>query len=353
MNIENLAKQIKLNCDISDAKFWGYFSLCGLLLRLRELYRAEKNIKPWASINQKDIGKWINAKESLWAKLEEHNFYNINIDGFSLNPFEVSEINSLLVNDNIVYGAGLGLYKKPIFFLGELYSYTKKGDYQIYFIKKEYAHDLFTSSGMLQGKDIFIRLEQLLSLLWEIFLEFKCRKNGFFQDIFSLANISPEDNINNEFEVKLENLAIKYSEIILNHELAEAYETTDDWTNIIYNVEDRRVEYFLRRLKDIIADTSDFGPLKKIIEIKDRASLGFYLATSEMLHKAAYSELKEAICNFKTKWDWLILDDARKKILSRSLSLREQIRNAFREKSMEEFLKTIKDLAYLPQTKNT
>ncbi len=345
MNIDNLANQIKRNCDISDAKFWGYFSLCGLLLRLRELYKSEYNIKPWSSINQKDIGEWINAKEALWVKIEEDNFNNIDINGFSINPFEVSDINSFLLNNNLIYGAGLGIYKKPIFFFGELYSYTKKGDYQIYLIKKEYARDLYTSSGMLQGKEIFIRLEHLVSILWEIFLEFRCRKNSFFQDIFAVVDIHPESKINKDFEMKIENLALRYSEIILNHELAEAYESTDEWINTIFNVEDRKTEYFLRRIKDIIADTSDYGPLRKIIQMRDRGSLSFYIAFCELFHKNIYPELKDAFYTFRDIEDWEILDNIRKEIYLRNLLLKEKICDAFREKSKEDFLKTIKDLA--------
>jgi len=46
-DIQSLACQIKHNCNISDARYWGMYSLCGLLLRLRELYKVEKGIRPW------------------------------------------------------------------------------------------------------------------------------------------------------------------------------------------------------------------------------------------------------------------------------------------------------------------
>jgi hypothetical protein len=45
LDIETLASQVKFNCNISDAKYWGYYSPCGLLLRLRDLYTTEKEIK--------------------------------------------------------------------------------------------------------------------------------------------------------------------------------------------------------------------------------------------------------------------------------------------------------------------
>lgn len=117
MKIADIARQVKYNCDISDAKFWGHFSLCGLLLRLRELFRSENDISPWSNINQKDIGDWITAKENLWAEIEGHDFMDLVIEGNTFNPFDTSGINSYLIMHNLIYGAGLGLYKKPLFFL--------------------------------------------------------------------------------------------------------------------------------------------------------------------------------------------------------------------------------------------
>jgi hypothetical protein len=44
--MEQLLKTIKLNCHISDARYWGYFSICGLLMRMLDLYRSENGLKP-------------------------------------------------------------------------------------------------------------------------------------------------------------------------------------------------------------------------------------------------------------------------------------------------------------------
>jgi hypothetical protein len=71
IDIANLAAQVKKNCNISDAKFWGYYSLCGILLRLRELYRIETGLKPHEKIRQGDVGAWITDRESLWRELED------------------------------------------------------------------------------------------------------------------------------------------------------------------------------------------------------------------------------------------------------------------------------------------
>ena len=50
MDTEELIIQVKANCDIADAQSWGYYSICGLLMRLRELYRAEHCLMPWEEI---------------------------------------------------------------------------------------------------------------------------------------------------------------------------------------------------------------------------------------------------------------------------------------------------------------
>jgi hypothetical protein len=55
INLHALITSIKRNCNISDAKYWGFYSLCGLLLRLRELYRSEKGMRPWERVNQGDF----------------------------------------------------------------------------------------------------------------------------------------------------------------------------------------------------------------------------------------------------------------------------------------------------------
>lgn len=345
MKITEIATQVKHNCDISDAKFWGYFSLCGLLLRLRELYRAEHNIAPWSSINQNEIGEWITAKEALWSEIEDQDFKELIIDGNTFNPFDVSTINSHLIKDNLFYGAGFGLYKKPVFFFGELYSSFNSLNYNAYYINKEYARDLFNVSGMLQENNILIRLEQLRVVLWEMFLEFKCKKDSFIANIFSGSGIGPEDDINDEFEIKLDNLALKYSDIILNHELGEAFESADEWLSIILRIQDRKAEYFLRGLKDMIADTSEYGTLKKLIDSEDIAGLAFYIALADFYHKSLCPELKKVLASLQYTADWGLLDSIRQKVYARCISLKNKILDANRKSRNEnEFLQMIRNL---------
>ncbi len=345
MKIADIARQVKYNCDISDAKFWGHFSLCGLLLRLRELFRSENNIGPWSNINQKDIGDWITAKENLWAEIEGHDFMDLVIEGNTFNPFDTSGINSYLIMHNLIYGAGLGLYKKPLFFFGELSSFHNNYHYKTYYIKREYARDLFIVSGMRQGSEIFIRLEQLRTVLWEMFLVFQCKKGGFSGNIFNCSGITPQDEIDLEFQMKLDNLVLKYSDIILNHELAEAFESEDEWSGIIMRIKDRKSEYFLRGLKDMLADTSEFGPLNKLIEAQDKEGLAFYISLADIFHKTLYPELRNAFSSFEYNADWKLLESVRQEVYKSCALLKNQILDAStKSRSEDEFLEIIRNL---------
>jgi len=58
-----LLDTVRYNCNVSDANYWGYFSLCSLLLRLRELFKIERNLEPWDSVKNEEIFPWIEKKE--------------------------------------------------------------------------------------------------------------------------------------------------------------------------------------------------------------------------------------------------------------------------------------------------
>jgi len=76
-----LLKDIKFNCDVSDARFWGSFSICGLLMRYRDLYRSEQRREPWAAVSSEEIGPWIQQKESRWPELEGQPFRDLVLQG--------------------------------------------------------------------------------------------------------------------------------------------------------------------------------------------------------------------------------------------------------------------------------
>jgi hypothetical protein len=67
----SLIEGVRLNCDIASAGQAGHFSLCGLLMRLRQLYKWEHGLAPWVEPEVADALDWIARREQTWDDLEE------------------------------------------------------------------------------------------------------------------------------------------------------------------------------------------------------------------------------------------------------------------------------------------
>ncbi len=334
----SLIHDIKFNCDVSDAQYWGYFSICGLLMRYRDLYRSEAGLKAWTDIRREDIVEWIKKKESRWPELEGRDLRDVTINGKSYGPFDIVEINRALNGRGLIYGAGYGMYMKPTFFLAELRSKRKIAGAAVFTSKKEYARDLFASTGMLQGNSIFLRLEPLEMLLMEKFLEFNSGRSRSLEDAFLHYGFQHRQRIDAAFKKRLEETAERFSEVLLYHELAEFKEAVPEWKDIISTANDRKTEHFLRAVKDLIADTSDHGPFKRIRETQDRGTLSLSIALREGFLKVLYPEMKEAYLEFLRTGNWAVIEEIRKGGYERFVMLREKVLELYNNNAGEDFV---------------
>jgi len=314
--LETLTSQIKRNCNISDAQYWGYYSLCGLLLRLRELYRTEKGIKPWENIRQKDIGEWITERETLWKELEDKDLGKISINGNVYGPFEVEKINAELEKEGLIYSAGLGVHMKPSFFLADIISKETVDGFTVYLSGNEYARDLSDYPAMLQDQSIFARLDPTKLLLWTRFEEMRCKKfKGALAFAFSKYGIVPEEEPSEDIDRRIYQIALSEANTFIHHELGEAFEGEkigDEWKILLTYLPHSRAELFARAVKDILADTSENGMLRYIIKNQKEGSFGFYIVFLGSLRKIIFPEILDAFNVFIDTGDWGLIDDVRK-----------------------------------------
>jgi hypothetical protein len=340
-----LLNDIKFNCDVSDAQFWGYFSVCGLLMRYRDLYRSEKGLKPWAEINREEIMSWISGKESRWPELEEKGFRDLTISGNTYGPFDVVEINHALKDQDLIYGAGYGMYMKPTFFLAELRSLCEVSDLTVYTSGTEFVRDLFTAPGMLQEKSIYLRLEPLTMLLLYKNSEQNVRGVSALDDAFAQYGLQHRQILDETFEKKLGEMAERYSEILLCHEIAEAREEVPDWKELLSRAGDRKVELYLRAIKDLIADTSDHGPYKRIIDTEDRGALSLTIALMEGYRRVIYPEMQKAHNEFSRHRDWSVIERSRRAGYERFRSQRDAVVDLYHVSGgKDDFTRKIREL---------
>ena len=321
---------IKYNCDVSDAQFWGYFSICGLLLRYRDLYRSEHGIKPWSDIPRQDIAAWIATKESHWPELENAALRTLTVQGYPYNAFDAAAVNRVLTGQKRVYGAGYGMYLKPTFFLAELRSMRELAGLTVYTSGRELVRDLFTSPAMVQEKTVFLRLEPLMILLLYKYGELGSNRSTMLRDAFARYGFQHRQIVDPLFEQRLEKMASDYSEFLLLHEVAEAEETAPEWKDILsLSAGDRKVELYLRAVKDIIADTSDRGTFRKIIETRDSGAFALTIALYDGFRKALFPEIRGIYEPLVKSGDWSLVDSVLKDANDKFRKRRNEIVQVF------------------------
>jgi hypothetical protein len=318
IDIVSIASQVKHNCNISDARYWGYYSPCGLLLRMRNLYKFEKKLKPWEKVSHADIGKWIDKREELWQELDSHDFRKIEIQGKQYNPFDAKDINSILGKYGYIYGAGYGNQLKPVFLLAQLSEKSKKSRYNIYLLGKEIARDLSTAPAMILGNTITLRHETMNLFFWDKFEEMKARKcNGALHHAFLEYSVSrdAEHTMSREkLEKHIEKIVNEEIATYIYHELGEASQRRvlgRWWKQLLSQLSYSRAELFLRALKDVLSDTCRSGMLSYIIKNKKSGSLGFYMALLGGYRQNIFPDILPAYSEFMKTNNWNLIEKAR------------------------------------------
>jgi len=314
LDIDHIALQVKHNCNISDARYWGFYSPCGLLLRLRDLYKAEKGLMPWERVSNEEIGEWIEEREAMWMRLGSSDFQDIEVMGRYYKPFDVKGINSRLSGYGYLYAAGYGNLLKPFFMLSEISKEFKRGRYTIYISGREISRDLSTSPAMLQGNTIIARQDAMRFFLWSKFEEVSGSR---YESVLSCAFREyglTKDLAQKEIERAFERLTTEELATYLHHELGEASQRGllgRWWKEVLLNIPYSRAELFLRSLKDVLADTCRRGLLAHIIQDKKKGSLAFYVALHNGYRRKIFPEIIDAYKEFIATGEWDIIEKVR------------------------------------------
>lgn len=316
VSIERIASQVRENCDISDAKYSGMYSICGLALRLRDLYKWEKGIEPWGAIPSAKILEWIDKKEHKWREIEDREFQNLKIDGEEYDPFDTQAVNRVLKPKGFLYGAGYAHAMKPSFFLARVEHSLEISACNVYILGEEFARDLFTSPTLLQGSDIFARRESMKYFLWDKIQEVSQSGKKALNCTLEFYGVNEEEIRANPGNIKdkLYELADVELETYIHHEIGEAHEDVferDEWREIVSSFPHSSIEVFARGVKDVLSDTNESGRLRHIIDKEKIGSLGFYVSFLRGFPRLIFPEIISSFWEFKKTCDWGIIEEAR------------------------------------------
>lgn len=315
--LTSVAGQVQANCRLSDALYGGVYSLCSLLLRMRDLFKWEQGLAPWHEPEPPDLLGWIEAREEEWHATSPSPFQPIEIDQRRFSPFDAEGINATLRPHGYVYGAGYGTGMKPTFFLGELQEWKVISDLRVDIVGRELARDLFTSPAMRQGSQILARSSPMQSFLWDQIFEMRPSASdglayGLAQyglDIHSLR--SRPSGIGAD----LQRVAQSELQSWIHHEIGEAAQNAFDghnWQILVSTYAGTPVEIFARVIKDLLADTHEEGLLRHIIENRIDSSLGFYVAFLRSFSRLLFPEIRIAFSSYKEARNWNRIEEARR-----------------------------------------
>jgi len=325
-------KIIRHNCDISDARDNGIYSICTLVLKLRNLYKWEHGLEPWEEPDSPLLLDWIATKEEYWETIHNEPFSTIPINGKKIDPFRLSLINRFLAVDNHIYGAGYGRSMKAVFFMAEILEDQVVEGCPTLILGKEKARELSSPFAMLQDGTIFIRKEPLRFFFWDQIQEINPSCRISMQQALDAYGLIKKNGLLDRDKLKahFDEIIEKELEIFIYHEVGEQQENLLDsqvLQRIIGAYPATAVELIARSVKDILADTHPKGLLSHIEAGEKKSSLGFYISFLDGMRKYLCSELNDASKQFWETDNWSLLRQARLACRGKNEAIAEKLLN--------------------------
>lgn len=299
LNFPELVETVQKNCHIADANHARDMTMCTYLLEMREFFRWENELPLTQQPPRAEIGEWMIHRESLWESLQQDEFAALPVKGQVYDPFASKAVNEALVPEGLVYGAGIGRYRKPHFFLGELKRKETREGLTIYVTGCEYARDLSTVPAAYQDGAIFLRTDALKRSLWEkVELWGQKKPDGAMKAALECYGFERDP------EAALARMTDEQSEAVILHEVGEARADRmlgKDWQAMIGNLTHRHAELLARSVRDNLADC--LSTLPALLEREAWCSLHFYVAEFDGLRQALFPRLLEGYRQWRASRD--------------------------------------------------
>ncbi|MFO7607189.1 MAG: hypothetical protein R6W72_12925 [Desulfurivibrionaceae bacterium] len=339
----DLQQTIRHNCDISDARDNGIYSLCTLVLKLRNLYKWEQGLEPWDEPESKVLLDWIDAKENYWEEIAGEDLLPLPLAGSLVDPFNIVRVNQGFPDREIYYGAGYGRSLKSIFFLSEVKKRQTVQGIPVLILGREKIRELSAPFAMLQDGVIIIRREPLRFFIWDQVQEIRAASRLPLRFALDCHGVPSGTELNQQaFKKNLDRIVDEEIPVFIHHEIGELREETlnsEAAGKLIRAYPDSVIELTVRALKDILADTHPDGMLSHIINERREASLGFYLGFLDGMRKLLFPEIIEPFNRFRDDLDWRKIELARDQCRAPNLRRAEILSEAAMELERQDAMK--------------
>ncbi len=326
----SIIKDIRHNCNISDARDHGIYTMCTMVLKLRNLYKWENCLQPWQEPEPADLLDWIEAKENFWATIGDESYRQLHINGSVCKPDNSVVVNTYFHDKQMVYGAGYGRSMKAVFFLADRIEQRTVAGLPVVILGKETAREMAAPFAMTQEGVIYIRKDPLRFFLWDYIQELRSSSRGSIRHALQLYGLLQDGQLQQQkFKDTLDTIVEAELDLFIYHEVGEVLQTILDsltLQKIVAQFPGSVYELVSRSIKDILADTHPHGLLSHCISEERATSLSFYVGFLDGLRKQLFPEMESALETFRTDQNWRGIEQARSKCRERTLRYAEKIR---------------------------
>ena len=294
-----LVAAVQRNCDIADARHAQSMTLCSYLLEMREYFRWERDLAPPAPPPRAELSRWIAARETLWNGLEDLEFAPLSLAGEQLEPFDSDAINERLGEHGLVYGAGIGRFHRPHFFLGELVRREVRDGVSVLVSGREYARDITAVPAAMRQGTIYLRQDAVRRWLWEKVEAWEAQpRNG------PLRCALTRHGFDADAAAAMVRMSDTEGEAMILHELGEYRAGRwlgSDWEEMLHGFRERRAEILCRAVRDLIADCDHTLPT--LLARGAEASVHFWFANFDGMRRALFPGLAVAYAEWREQGD--------------------------------------------------
>jgi len=299
--IARLIETVQRNCDLADAHHAREKSLCTYLLGMREYFRWSEQLPLGATLDKVNLGRWIAGREQAWDEMrvrDNAEFEHLPLDG-AVDPFDEAGANQRLAAHGLVYGAGIGLFGAPMFFLGTRQSEERRGGANLIVADCELARGITAAPATSRSGTIIVRVDALRRWLWT---RAEAAQRNERERTFAAALDAYDAG--HGTTAALDRMARGEIETLALHELGELRAGDllgSQWEDMLGTVNDRRAELTLRAVRDLLADC--LVTLPDLIAREATASLLFWFATFDGLRRTLAPDLAGAYCTESNRVD--------------------------------------------------
>jgi hypothetical protein len=322
-----LIEAVQRNCDRADALHAREKSLCTYLLGMREYFRWAEQLPLGAAPDKSRLSRWIADREQVWDALRDQGdagYEPLPLEP-AVDPFDEAGANRQLAAHGLAYGAGVGLFGAPLFFLAARESTQSRDGAQVIVADRELARGIIAAPAASRDRMILIRLDALRRWLWT--RAEAAQRSHERPFAAALGEYGASDTA-----AAVERMVRGEIETLVLHELGEL--RAGDllgpvWEEMLAGVADRRAELTLRALRDLLADC--LVTLPQLLARGAHASLLFWFAMFDGLRRQFAPAIVDAYRADDSRVDATALASAVRAAREESLALALDLCAAWRD----------------------